>query len=268
MSSDSNRQIFNAVHDTYDNSQAMRLPSERLPSYAHLVPGQIVLDVGCGTGWSTMVAAKMIGSRGKIIGIDISDRQLEVAKYKRNAAALSNVEYHVEDAESLSFADNSFDVVLSSLFVDLADNTKVFREWNRVLKPGGQLVFSSAGEAFFQPLLKMYVEKIIQYRGNLSLIARNDANSASTPAKCRALLTSGGFSNISIYEEQMGFYIADTDEYWQELTSSIMRIVLSNLDLESQKHVKEEHLRDVGSIRTDRGIWIDIPMIFSVANKR
>jgi ubiquinone/menaquinone biosynthesis C-methylase UbiE len=102
--------IFNLLCDTYDNIQTIKDPARRLVINAGLTPGQCVLDVACGTGWAAMAAAKAVGNNGRVIGIDIADKLLELALDKATSAELSNVEYHVGDATALEFDDTSFDI--------------------------------------------------------------------------------------------------------------------------------------------------------------
>ncbi|HEY94764.1 MAG TPA: class I SAM-dependent methyltransferase [Dehalococcoidia bacterium] len=262
------RRTFNAIHDTYDNVKTMKGPAERLPYYANLTPGQSVLDVGCGTGWCTIAAANLLGNQGKIVGVDIADNLLVLARNKTVTAGISNVEYYLGNAEDLDFTDNSFDVVLSSLVIFfLSDINKALSEWYRVLKPGGTVAISSFGETLYQPNMQMLMDKFAQYEGS-PYIANRPRLAPNSTENCRALLNNNGFENIVVSEEQMGFFLPDADAYWQELTSTPWRLRISSLESDIQKKFREVHILEVDSLRTDKGIWIDVPIIFSVASKK
>ena len=126
-----------AYENVYDNVKALRKPAERLVEYAKLAPGQRVLDVACGTGLSTMPAAVVVGNMGRVIGIDITEKYLDVARKKAASAGLSNVEYRMGNAEALEYDDASFDAVIcASAIFFFKDIPKVLYEWRRVLKAG------------------------------------------------------------------------------------------------------------------------------------
>lgn len=115
---------------------------EMTAEMAQIKPGDRVLDVGCGTGSLTIAAKARAGSTGKVFGIDAALEMIDVARSKAARAGLE-IEFRVGLIESLPFADNSFDVVLSSLMMHhLPDHPKVkgLAEIYRVLKPGGHLL--------------------------------------------------------------------------------------------------------------------------------
>ncbi len=110
--------------------------------HAGLKTGERVLDVGCGTGVLTRLAASAVGSAGHVIGIDPSAKMIAIAKQNALTEG-SRAEFRLAVIEALPFDDNSFDCVLSSAMLhhlppDLKD--KGLLEVWRVLKPGGRLV--------------------------------------------------------------------------------------------------------------------------------
>ncbi|MDR3762822.1 MAG: methyltransferase domain-containing protein [Acidobacteriota bacterium] len=114
--------------------------------------GCTVLDLGCGTGRDVYMVSKLVGESGKVIGVDMTEAQLEVARRHQTSQALrfgfsrSNVDFrtgYIEDLAALGIADNSVDVVISNCVLNLSpDKRRVFSEIFRVLKPGGELYFS------------------------------------------------------------------------------------------------------------------------------
>jgi len=111
---------------------------------AGLHEGERVLDVACGTGVVTRLAAEQVRPGGALAGLDINPAMLAVA---RSVASLNAaIEWHEASAESLSLNSGSFDVVVSSLGLQfVADKGSAMREMHRVLAPGGRLAIATVG---------------------------------------------------------------------------------------------------------------------------
>jgi arsenite methyltransferase len=105
-----------------------------------LAPGERVLDLGSGAGTDSLIAAQMVGERGRVTGIDMTVEMLAKARAAASEAGFAKVEFVEAEAEQLPFADASFDVVISNGVIDLIpDKDAVYAELHRVLAPGGRL---------------------------------------------------------------------------------------------------------------------------------
>ncbi|MCX7591959.1 MAG: arsenite methyltransferase, partial [Kiritimatiellae bacterium] len=134
---------------------------------ARLKPGETVLDLGCGGGFDVFLAAEKVGATGHVIGVDMTPEM--VAKARKNAEAfrqrtgLDNVEFRLGEIEHLPVADNSVDVVISNCVINLSpDKPQVWKEIQRVLKPGGRVAISDL--ALLKPLparVKKSVEALV-----------------------------------------------------------------------------------------------------------
>jgi arsenite methyltransferase len=103
-------------------------------------PGEHVVDVGCGAGLDTLIASKMVGNDGRVIGVDMTPAMLEKARQSAAEMAASNVELREGFAESLPVPDGWADVVMSNGVLNLfPDKIAGLREMARVLKPEGRL---------------------------------------------------------------------------------------------------------------------------------
>jgi SAM-dependent methyltransferase len=117
-----------------------------------LLEGCTVLDLGCGSGRDAYLASQLVGSQGQVIGVDMTEEQLEVARrnldsqMERFGYARANVDFRhgfIEDLGAVGIEDSSVDVVISNCVLNLSpDKPAVFSEIFRVLKPGGELYFA------------------------------------------------------------------------------------------------------------------------------
>lgn len=113
---------------------------DHLLEVAALQPGETVLDIGCGTGLSTLKAAEAVAPGGRSVGADIAEQML--VKARSQAAGLSNVDFLRADAQTHSFEDAAFDAVISRFGVMFfADPAAAFANIARAVKPGGRMVF-------------------------------------------------------------------------------------------------------------------------------
>ncbi|WP_085316124.1 methyltransferase domain-containing protein [Derxia lacustris] len=109
-----------------------------------------VLDLGCGSGRDVYALAQLVGARGEVVGVDMTDEQLAVAeRHRAHHAALfgfDNVRFlhgYIERLDELELADASFDVIVSNCVINLSpDKDAVLRGVQRLLKPGGEFYFS------------------------------------------------------------------------------------------------------------------------------
>jgi ubiquinone/menaquinone biosynthesis C-methylase UbiE len=102
--------------------------------------GERVLDLGCGTGTDTLIAAQMVGPEGRVTGVDMTPEMLAKARRAADELGAENVELVEAEVERLPFPDASFDVVISNGVIDLTpDKDAVFAEIFRVLRAGGRI---------------------------------------------------------------------------------------------------------------------------------
>lgn len=133
----------------YDAVELAALPLECTASFAgianpHMIapilPGETVLDIGCGAGTDLLLAARRVGPSGHAIGVDMTEAMRDRARASAAAAGMTNIEVRQADAVALPLPDASVDVVISNGVLNLVpEKEKAFVEIRRVLRPGGRL---------------------------------------------------------------------------------------------------------------------------------
>ncbi len=112
-----------------------------LPAWTGLDPGQVVVDLGCGTGVDALIAAGAVGPDGRVHAVDLASPMVELARANARAAGLANVVVHQAAVESLPLPDGVADVVTANGVFNLEpEKERAAAEAWRVLKPGGRLV--------------------------------------------------------------------------------------------------------------------------------
>lgn len=141
MNSSERGQVAGSAAEVYDEFFLPALFQEwtgRVVGAAHIEPGHRVLDVACGTGVLTLEAAGRVGPGGSVVGLDINEGMLAVARKKSPA-----IEWRHGQAESLAFPDDHFDAVISQFgLMFFEDRRAAIEEMTRVLRPGGRLAIA------------------------------------------------------------------------------------------------------------------------------
>ena len=156
---------------------------------AALSQGETVLDLGSGAGFDCFLAAKRVGAKGRVIGVDMTPEMIDKARRNAKAVAAENVEFRLGEIERLPVADASVDAILSNCVINLSpDKASVFREVFRVLRPGGRLAIADVVQTASMP--DALAESLDALTGCVS--------GASAVRALEELLASAGFSDVSI----------------------------------------------------------------------
>jgi arsenite methyltransferase len=136
----------------YSDEEVAALPVEAVVNsfgcgnpiaFSEIRPGEVVLDLGSGAGIDLLLAAKKVGSSGRVIGVDMTDEMIAKARENISAAGLSNVDVRKGIIEELPVESGSVDWVISNCVINLSpEKSRVFAEITRVLKPGGRMLVS------------------------------------------------------------------------------------------------------------------------------
>lgn len=156
---------------------------------AALKPGETVVDLGAGGGFDCFLAAREVGSNGRVIGVDMTPDMVSKARANALRGQYENVEFRLGEIEHLPVADGVADVVISNCVINLSPNKpQVFRDAFRILKAGGRLAISDVVAT---------VELPQQMRNDAGLIAGCMGN-ASLIGDLEQMMRAAGFAQIRI----------------------------------------------------------------------
>ncbi len=192
-------EVYNIMSDDYTHLEGYNPEADLglgcgLPTqFAQIKKGDVVIDLGSGAGNDAFIARAETGEGGKVIGIDFTDAMIDKARINAEKLGFHNVEFRKGDIEKMPVSANTADVIVSNCVLNLVPNKDaVFKEIQRVLKPGGHfsisdIVLVGALPAKIREAAEMYagcVAGAIQKQAYLELIELN------------------GFRNITIQKEK------------------------------------------------------------------
>jgi ubiquinone/menaquinone biosynthesis C-methylase UbiE len=257
---------YNAAADHFDDGPLAfwdrygRGTIERLA----LAPGAMVLDVGCGSGASAIPAAKAVGPHGHVIGIDLADRLLAIARAKAISQKLKNIEFRQGDMEKLEFSDASFDAVVCVFAIFfLPDMVKQVRELWRLIRPGGRLAITTWGPRMFEPGSAAWWAAVKQFRPDLHS-AFNPWERITTPEALRQLLADAGIQEAQVVAENGWQVLHTPDDWWTVVLGSGSRWTVEQMDDTTVERVRKENIDQLKKSQTKS---IETNVIYAVALK-
>jgi len=191
--------LYNIMADDYSKLEGYNpdadlglgcgLPTE----FAKMKAGDTVIDLGSGAGNDAFIARRMVGESGKVIGIDFTERMIELARANVKKLPYNNVEFRQGDIESMPVTSNKADVIVSNCVLNLVPNKhKVFGEVFRVLKPGGHF---SISDIVLQGNLPAKWKQVAElYAGCVA--------GAISKEEYLGIIKEAGFSNITLQKEK------------------------------------------------------------------
>lgn len=257
---------YNAAADHFDDEPLgfWNRHELRAAELAALRPADFVLDVGCGTGSSALPAAKLVGPKGRVLGIDLAANMLERAREKVAADRLDNVEFRRADMMAIGEPDGQFDAVICvfSIFF-VPDMERQITELWRMLRPGGRLVVTVWTETAFTPAMPIFREEFRRIRPDIPQPTR-PWERLTFPASLSRMLTDGGATEPEIHHVPDHQALRDPSDWWTIALGSGFRWEIEQLGSYDQFRVRDRTL----SRLADRGITeIEISALHAVATK-
>lgn len=258
--------VFNAASDYFDAPALSfwnRFGQQTIDRLS-LRQGDRVLDVCCGTGASAIPAAISVGSSGQVLGIDIAQSLLQLARHKSQQQGLENIEFRYGDFENLGLPNESFDAIVCVFGIFFVpDMLAAIRELWRMVRPGGKLAITSWGEKIFEPAYQVFWRAIEAERPDLYK-KYTPWDLISEPASLQALLATGGATNVEVFAEAGTHELASPEDWWTMVLGGGLRGTIDQLDPLARERVRQANLN---FLRTNEVRSLEVNVLYAIAQK-
>ena len=261
------RATFNTVAEGYDGAP-MRFFSrsaEHLPEFLELNGDEQVIDVACGTGCASFALARRL-PEGHVTGIDFSSGMLARAVRKKAAEGIRNVTFAEMDMQAMDLPDGHFDAAVSAFgifFVDDMRNQLIHIA--RKVRSGGKIIMTTFYENAFTPLIGVFLDQLKAYGIEPPSLAWKRVASR---AQCRALFADAGMRQVRSETVELGFYLEDASQWWHIVWNGGFRGLINKLAPPDLQRFKEKHLEEIDLLASDRGIWLEMSILYTLGCKK
>ncbi len=256
---------YNAAADSYDDfansfwDRFGRRTIERLSPQE----GARILDSCCGSGASAIPAAEAVGPQGYVLGIDLAEKLLELARTKAADRGLRNIEFRMGDLLDLRLPQAEFDAVVCVFGIFfVTDMAAAVQKLWQIVRPGGKLAITTWGPRFFEPATAFW-KSVREVRPDLYK-GFNPWDRICDPPSLRKLLYDGGVDRADIVAENGEHPIPSPEAWWSAVLGSGYRGTLEQLDAAAREHVRSTNLsyiRDVGISSVEANV------LYAIASK-
>lgn len=257
---------YNAAADSYDdptNSFWDRFGCRTIERIG-LRTGEHVLDVCCGSGASAIPAAKAVGQNGFVLGVDLSERLLALARTKAKEQRLENIDFRAGDMLDLKLPASQFDAVVCVFGIFFVpDMPAAVRALWRLLRPSGRLAITTWGPRFFEPATTAFWNAIRKVRIDLDR-GYNPWDRICDPSSVAALLREAGIEEAKVVAEAGGHPIPSPEAWWSAVLGSGYRGTLEQLDEQDRELVRTANLN---YIRESGVRSVEANVVYAIARK-
>jgi len=230
---------------------------------AELRPGEQVVDVGCGTGVVTRLAAERIGDGGAA-GVDINPGMLRAA---RDVAGERVIEWHEASAEALPLGDATFDVALCQMALQFfPDKSGALREMRRVVRPGGRIVLNVPGPT--PPPLAVLEQALRRHIGPAAGDFVASVFSLYDTDEVRTLLEGAGFTDVQARSERKTLSLPPAENFlWQYVYSTPIADSASRLDEDARAELQREVVTGWEPFSEDDALVLEVDVTSAIGRR-
>lgn len=243
---------YNSASDFYDNpaNSFWERFGKRTVDRLELREGMRVLDVCCGSGASALAAAAAVGSKGYVLGIDLADDLLALARGKAGSRGLEQAEFRTGDLLNLEALPTDFDAVVCVFGIFfVTDMVGAVRQLWKHVRPGGRLAITTWGPNFFEPVNSEFWNSVRDERPDLYKSFLPWERIAQ-PEALRELMLAAGVSNPKA-ELEMGTHSLRTPEdWWTMVRGSGYRATIDQLSADAHERVRTQNLNFIRESET------------------
>ena len=234
---------YNAAADFFDHpaNTFWERYGRNTIKHLQLSPGARVLDVCCGSGASALPAAEVIGPTGSVIGVDLAENLLQLARAKATQRGFTNVQFETGDLTDLRFAGGEFDAVVCVFGIFFVpDMEAALRELRRVLRPAGRMAITTWGPQLFEPINTAFWDSVRSVRPDLYK-GFNPWDRICEADALRSLLASAELTDIEVIAETDSQPVGSFEDWWAAVLGSGYRGTVDQLSTAERERVQQEN---------------------------
>jgi ubiquinone/menaquinone biosynthesis C-methylase UbiE len=257
---------YNAAADNYAD-QALSFWDrfgQRTVKRMNIGDGASVLDVCSGAGASALPAGRRVLPGGRVLGIDLAENLLEIARERCRQESLDNVEFRVGDIEAEPLPSESFDGVICVFGIFfMPDMVRALVKLWDCVRPGGELAITTWGPRFLEPANTAFWDSIKAERPELHK-GFNPWDMITKPEALRDLMSQAHINDCEIVAEKASHAIRSPDDWWKIVLGTGYRGTIEQLDEQSRERVRRYNCdyietHDVNEVETN--------VVYAIAQK-
>jgi ubiquinone/menaquinone biosynthesis C-methylase UbiE len=239
--------------------------ADRLVRLAAPQPNEWVLDIATGTGFVAIPTGRLVGEKGRVIGVDISTGMLEQATEAVENSDLNNIDLVRADAEELDYPEESFDLVTCcNALPYMTDGRAALRRWYSLLRPAGRLAFNCWAEDSY--VTGSLLRIIAAGHGIQIPVAGRETG---TPERCREVLLAAGFIRPEVVVEPTASYFS-MEQFEMAVDTAVNNPLfgITAKDASRLDDLRDEYMTKARSVATRQAIDTEMGAYFVLAYKQ